>query len=338
MKHKAIYVQPGGGYDQVVIGHCEVRDPAAGEITVQLKASSLNFHDYLVVTGGIKHSQKRIPMADGAGEMVAVGQDVCEFAAGDKVVSTFFPTWLDGRPEVEGFATVPGDGVDGYARQQVTAPASSFTLAPEGWSFAQAATITTAGLTAWRALVCDAQIKSGDTVLVQGTGGVSIYALQLAKMLGAKVIATSSSDEKLKRAKKLGADEVINYRKDPNWGATAREMTGGRGVDATIDIGGPATLEQSIASVCVGGHVALVGVLGGLKGEFNIMPALAKQVRLQGVIVGSRSQQQEFVKAINSSGLRPVIDKHFDLDNIVQAFEYQETNQHFGKIVLDIDP
>jgi NADPH:quinone reductase-like Zn-dependent oxidoreductase len=275
-------------------------------------------------------------MADGAGDVVAVGERVAEFAVGDAVVSTFFPGWLDGEPNVKGFSTVPGDGVDGYARERVTASANAFTRAPQGWSHAEAATLTTAGLTAWRALVDDARIKAGDVVLVQGTGGVSIFALQFAKLLGATVIATSSSDAKLQRAKKLGADHVINYRQDPSWGVTAGKLTGGRGVDAVLDVGGPATLEQSLRAARVGGHIALIGVLGGFQMELPIMPILSKQVQLHGLMVGNRRQQQDMVRAIDANGLRPVLDRQFNLEEIVPAFQYQATNQHFGKIVLNL--
>ena len=336
MSTKTIFVQPGGGYHNVVVGSSEVSAPARGEITVGLRANSLNYHDYAVVSGMWGPSEKRIPMADGAGEVIAVGADVSEFKVGDSVVSTFFPEWINGTPLVEGFVTVPGDGIDGYAREQVTAKATSFTLAPTGWSHAEAATLTTAGLTAWRALMADDSLKPGDTVLIQGTGGVSIFALQFAKMAGATVIATSSSDAKLERLKAMGADHVINYRKDPLWGETALGLTGGRGVDHIIEVGGPATLEQSMIAIRVGGHISIIGILSGVSGAMNFVPMLIKQVRLQGVLVGSRSQQQDMVRAINANGMRPVIDRHFPLTDMVEAFKYQETNQHFGKIILDI--
>lgn len=336
MSHKAIYVQPGGGYDKVQVGTCEAASPQAGEISVRLRANSLNYHDFAVVSGMWGPSAPRIPMADGAGEVVAVGAGVTEFAVGDAVVSTFFPDWLDGEPLIEGFATVPGDGIDGYAREQVTARATSFTHAPKGWSHAEAATLTTAGLTAWRALMADDGLKPGDTVLVQGTGGVSIFALQFAKLAGATVIATSSSDAKLERLKALGADHLINYRSTPAWGDKVRALTGNRGVDHVIEVGGPATLEQSMIAARIGGHISLIGILTGVAGELPLVQALVRQLRLQGVLVGSRAQQQALVRAIDANGLRPVIDRHFPLEQITQAFQYQETNQHFGKIVLDI--
>ena len=335
MHSKAIFVQPGGGYANVIVGSSAAAAPGPGEITVRLHANSLNYHDFAVVSGMWGPSEPRIPMADGAGEVIAVGAGVDEFAVGDHVVSTFFPDWLDGEPLVEGFATVPGDGIDGYAREAVTARATAFTRAPQGWSHAEATTLTTAGLTAWRALMADGALKPGDSVLVQGTGGVSIFALQFAKLAGATVIATSSSDAKLERLKAMGADHVINYRTDPAWGETARRLTGGRGVDHVIEVGGPATLAQSMAAARVGGHIAVIGILSGVAGELPLVPALLKQLRLQGVLVGSRAQQQAMIRAIDANGLRPVIDRRFALEEIVAAFRYQESNQHFGKICLE---
>lgn len=336
MTNKTLYVEAGGGYDRVVLGNSEVRAPAANEISVRLHANSLNYHDFAVVSGMWGPSERRIPMADGAGVVTAVGSAVSEFKVGDSVVSTFFPDWIDGTPLVEGFASVPGDGIDGYAREHVTARACAFTLAPQGYSHAEAATLTTAGLTAWRALMVDGALQPGDTVLVQGTGGVSIFALQFAKLAGARVIATSSSDAKLERLEAMGADHLINYRKTPNWGETARQWTGGRGVDHVIDVGGPATLEQSMLAARVAGQISLIGILTGVAGNFPLVLALVKQLRLQGVLVGSRAQQQDMVRALDASTMRPVIDRHFPLSEIVEAFRYQESNQHFGKICLDI--
>lgn len=335
MSNKTIIVQSGGGYDRVIVSSSEAPAPSAGEIKVRLHACSLNYHDFAVVSGMWGPTEDRIPMADGAGEVIAVGEGVSEFAVGDHVVSTFFPNWLDGEAQEEGFGAVPGDGVDGYAREQVTAPATSFTHAPKGYSHAEAATLTTAALTAWRALFADDALKPGDTVLVQGSGGVSIFALQFAKLAGATVIATSSSDEKLARLEALGADHLINYRKDSNWGETVRSLTAGRGVDHVVEVGGPATLEQSMIAARVGGHISVIGILTGVSGEFPLVQALTRQLRLQGVLVGSRAQQQAMIRAIDANGLRPVIDRSFGLEQLAEAFRYQETNQHFGKIVLE---
>jgi NADPH:quinone reductase-like Zn-dependent oxidoreductase len=331
---KAIFVEPGGGFERVVVGVSEAAAPRSGEITVRLHASSLNYHDYVVVSGVWGPRERRIPMSDGAGEVVAIGSDVTGFDIGDRIVSTFFPTWLDGAPLVDDFATVPGDGVDGYARTIVTRPATAFTHAPKGYSHAEAATLTTAGLTAWRALYVDDAIKAGDIVLVQGTGGVSVFALQFAKMAGATVIATSSSDEKLARLKAMGADYLINYKTDAAWGETARRLTGGRGVDHVIEVGGPATLEQSMTATRVAGRISLIGILTGTSGPLPLMPALARQLRLQGVLVGSRQHQKDMIRAIDATGMKPVIDSEFPLEEIVKAFRHQESNRHFGKICL----
>lgn len=336
MSIRTLRVQPGGGFERVVLETSEPLEPQAGEIVVRVRASSLNYHDYLVVSGAWGPVEPRIPLSDGAGEVLAVGSGVDEFKPGDRVVSTFFPTWLDGEPDVEGFATVPGDGIDGFAREQVTMPASAFTHAPRGWSHAEAATLTTAGLTAWRALMADGALKPGETVLVQGSGGVSVFALQFAKLAGATVIATSSSDDKLARLEALGADHLINYRQDPQWGDTVRRLTGGRGVDHVIEVGGPATLEQSMTAARIGGHIAVIGILSGLSAHLPLAIALTRQLRLQGLIVGSRRQQKDMIRAIEATGMRPVIDCHFSLTEMVEAFRHEESGQHFGKICLDI--
>lgn len=315
----------------------EAKPPAAGEITVRLRASSLNYHDYMVVLGAIPTPEGRIPMSDGAGEVTAVGEGVTEFAVGDLVVSTFFPAWLDGvDAPAGGFSGVPGDGADGYAREMITTAATSFTHAPQGWSAAEAATITCAGVTAWRGLVADGALKGGETVLVQGTGGVSIYGLQIAKAFGCTVIATSSSDAKLERLKGLGADHVINYKSEPAWGAAAAKLTGGRGVDHILEIGGSGTLPESIAATRNGGHIALIGVLAGYAGPVPTVAIMGKQLKVQGLTVGSRRHQLDLIRAIDVAGYRPVLDKHFPLENLADAFRHQASATHFGKIVVDI--
>lgn len=310
--------------------------PGPGEIQVALKASSLNYHDYAVVKGMIPAPKGRIPMSDGAGEVTAIGDGVTEFAVGDHVVSTFFPDWLDGALPQTAFTRVPGDGIDGYARQAITAPTTWFTRAPKGYSHAEAATLTCAGLTAWRALFVDNALKPGDTVLVQGTGGVSIFALQFAKAAGATVIATSSSDEKLQRVKALGADHLINYREVQAWGPKALELTGGRGVDCVVEIGGAGTLDQSMMATRVGGHIALIGVLAGIAGPVQTALLFAKNLKVQGLTVGSRAMQRDMIAAIEANGIRPVISDHFPLENLADAFRHQEANKHFGKIAIDI--
>jgi NADPH:quinone reductase-like Zn-dependent oxidoreductase len=332
---RAVRLAKPGGLDRLAVTQdADPGEPGTGEIRVALHASSLNFHDYLVCTGKSPTAEGRIPMADGAGIVEAVGNGVTEFAAGDHVVSCFFPDWQAGPPKVADFRGVPGDGIDGFARETVVLPATAFTKAPADWSHAEAATITTAGLTAWRAMVVDAGLKAGDTVLALGTGGVSIYALQIARAMGAEVIVTSSSDRKLARAKDLGATHTINYKEEPNWGRHVLEVTGGRGVDVVVEVGGPGTLAQSLQAVRIGGHVALIGVLTGVSGDVPTALLMAKQARLQGLIVGSRQEQEDFVRALNVSGLRPVVDQTFGLEELADAFRYQEGGDHFGKIAV----
>lgn len=311
-------------------------DPGPGEIRVRLSASSLNFHDYAVVMGMIPAADGRIPMSDGAGTVEAVGEGVTQFKPGDTVVSIFFPDWIDGAPPATAFRGVPGDGIDGYAREIVVTPQHWFTRVPAGYSAAEAATLTCAGLTAWRALFVDGVTHPGSTVLVQGSGGVSVFALQFAKAAGARVMATSSSDAKLERLKALGADETINYKEVPAWGARALEMTGGAGVDTVVEIGGAGTLDQSMIATRVGGHVALIGVLAGFAGPVQTALLMAKNLRVQGLTVGSRAQQLDMIAGIEANGIRPVISDHFPLDRLADAFRHQAANAHFGKIVVDI--
>lgn len=332
---KAIQLKKPGGFDQL---HCvelaPIQAPQAGEIQVEIHANSLNFHDLLVVRGDSPTEDSRIPMSDGAGIVTAVGEGVTEFSVGDHVVSCFFPTWHDGPATLSNFETVPGDGVNGYAVERVNALSNYFTHAPQAYSHEEAATLTTAGLTAWRALVVDGQIKAGDTVLVLGTGGVSIFALQMAKSFGAKVIATTSSEQKKQKLLALGADHVINYRDEQNWGDAVLALTNGRGVDIVVEVGGPATLAQSIRASKVGGHIALIGVLTGYAGEIPTVELMAKQIKLQGIIVGSREHQQDMIAALNRFDWKPIIDRTFPIEQCAEAFKYQEAGRHFGKICL----
>ncbi|WP_176594248.1 NAD(P)-dependent alcohol dehydrogenase [Sphingobium sp. EM0848] len=338
---KAIILHQPGGLDRLeLVEKEEPRAPGPLEITVRLRASSVNYHDYLVVKGAAPAIEGLVPLTDGAGEVVAVGSGVTEFAVGDSVISLFFPNWVDGAPlnrfGPEVFADVPGDGVHGYAREFATAPASAFTRAPKGYSHAESATLVCAGLTAWRALVVEGGVKAGDTVLVEGTGGVSIFALQFAKASGATVIATSSSDEKLERLKAMGADEVINYRSEPKWGSRARQLTGGRGVDHVVDVGGPATLPQAFSACRVGASVAMVGLLTGHEGPLPTTVMMGRQLRVNCIMVGSRRAQIDMVRAVEVNGIKPVIDSHFPLSHLADAFRYQEEGRHFGKIAIDI--
>lgn len=335
---KAVVVRAPGGLDQLEI--CDLPDPGEpgpGQVRVAVHATSLNFHDLLVANGTSPTADGRVPMADAGGVIEAVGEGVTEFKKGDAVVSCFFPQWQDGLPfaGVANFGSTPGDGIDGFACEYVVRSVSAFTLAPRGWSHAESATITTAGLTAWRALVVDGPLRAGEKVLLLGTGGVSIAALQLAKAMGAEVLQTSSSDEKLERAKALGADHVINYKQTPDWGKKVLELTAGHGADHVVEVGGPGTLPQSITAVRAGGHIALIGVLTGQEGVTPTMRLMAKQARLEGLIVGNRRQQQEYVSALEQNGMHPVIDRRFALEELGDAFRMQQDSQHFGKIVVE---
>lgn len=332
---KVAAVKAPGGLDKIVIEDRAQPTPGPGEVLVRVRASSLNFHDYAVVAGMIPTPDGRIPMSDGAGEVVSVGPGVTAFSPGDSVLSLFFPNWPAGGPSLERLLGVPGDHADGFAAEFFCAPASAFTRAPSGWSMTQAATLPCAALTAWRALMVEAKIKPGDVVLTQGTGGVSIFAVQFAKAAGARVIATSSSKAKLDRLASLGADHLINYREDPTWGETAARLAGGRGVDVVVEIGGAGTMAQSLQAVRIGGHISLIGVLAGWAGEVPTALAMSKNACIKGVTVGSRQDQEEMISAIEANGLFPVIDSTFPLERIADAFAHQISQQHFGKICLE---
>ncbi len=333
---KVAAVKKPGGLDKIVIETRPDPKPAKGEVLVRVRASSLNYHDFVVVLGGIPTPDGRIPMSDGAGEVVAVGDGVTKWKVGDRVLSLFFPNWQSGQVEMAGFASVPGDGADGFGAELVAAPETAFTRMPKGYSFEEAATLPCAALTAWRGLMCEARIKPGDWVLTQGTGGVSIFALQLAKAAGCRVISTSSSADKMKRLTDLGADHVINYKETPEWGKAAFELTGGRGVDEVVEIGGPGTMAQSIAACRPGGHISLIGVLTGISGEVPTAALFSRNITLSGITVGSRRMQEDMIDAIEANGIMPVLDKSFPLDQIAAAFAHQANQQHFGKIILTI--
>ncbi len=331
---KAIHLNQPGGLDNLVVADIEARDPGPGEIRVRNHASSLNFHDYAVVVGLIPTEDKRIPMSDGAGVVEAVGEGVTEFAEGDHVMSVFFPNWESGDPRIEWMSEVPGDMADGFAAETVTRPARCFTGIPAGYSFEQAATLPCAALTAWRALMVEAQIKPGDTVLVQGSGGVSVFALQFAKACGCRVIATSSTDEKLARLQALGADILVNYKTDEAWGDKVLELTGGQGADVVVEVGGSGTLAQSVRAAAFGGHISMIGVLTGISGEVPSAELFQKNAVINGITVGSRSEQRDMVQAIETNGIEPVVSHSFALEDIADAFRVQESHGHFGKICL----
>lgn len=334
---KLAKVRAPGGLENLIIVEGPNPTPGQGEILVRVEASSLNFHDYAVVTGRIPTTDGRIPMSDGAGQVVAVGPGVDAFRVGDRVMSLFFPNWTTGRPTKAGLAGVPGDHIDGFAAEFVAAPANAFTRIPAGWTSVQAATLPCAALTAWRALMVDARIKPGDVVLTQGTGGVSLFALQFAKAAGAVVIATSSSPEKLARLRALGADHVVNYREEPRWGQAAASMTHDRrGVDVVVEVGGAGAIAQSLQALRIGGHISLIGVLAGWSGEVPTAVAMSKNATIKGVTVGSRQDQEDMISALETTSIRPPIDSTYDLEGIAGAFAHQASQNHFGKICLKL--
>ena len=333
---RLVRLKAPGGLENLQLVEENKPEPRPGELLVRIKASSLNPHDDFVVLGTFPSADGRIPMNDGAGEVVSVGENVGEFKVGDNVVSTFWPYWLGGEMTPATKRDIPGDSVDGYAREYACMPAHAFTKAPAGYTHVEAATLPTAGLTAWRGLVVCGQVKPGDTVLILGTGGVSLFALQFAKAAGARVIATSSSDEKLEKLKRLGADAVINYKAVPEWGQKAKDLTDGCGVDHVIEVGGPGTLTQSITACRTGGHIALIGVLTGFAGEVPIGAMLSNQIRISALSVGSRADQEAMIRAITANCLKPIIDRRYPLKEIADAFKYFESQKHFGKVCLEL--
>jgi NADPH:quinone reductase-like Zn-dependent oxidoreductase len=333
---RLVRLKAPGGLENLKLVEEDHFEPRPGELLVRIRASSLNFHDNIVALGKKPCADGRIPLSDGAGEVIALGDDVRDFTVGDAVVSTYWPYWLGGEPTPAAKAGELGDDFDGYAREYVCMPAHAFTKAPAGYTHVEAATLTCAGVTAWRGLVVCGQVKPGDSVLILGAGSVSLFALQFAKAAGARVIATSSSEEKLETLKRLGADTVINYKAAPDWGQKAKDLTDGRGVDHVIEVGGPGTLAQSITACRTGGHIALIGVLTGFAGEVSIPALFSNQIRISGISIGSRADQEDMIRAITANRLKPVIDRCFPLAEIVAAFRHYESQKHFGKVCLEL--
>jgi NADPH:quinone reductase-like Zn-dependent oxidoreductase len=335
----AMRLRQPASLENLYLDTVEAPPPGPDEIRVRVRAASLNFRDCLIVAGFFPASDGLIPLSDGAGEVTDVGSAVTAFLPGDHVVSCFHPGWFDGHLERTQLNRSPGGPAEGFACGAVTRPYWHFTKAPKRFTHAESATLTCAGVTAWRALVTDGQIRPGATVLVLGTGGVSLLALQFAKAAGAQVIATSSTAAKLARLKALGADHVINYREVENWGEAALDLTGGIGVDHMVEVGGPNTLRQSMIAARTGGHLAIIGGVGGF--ENDAMPfaiVQAKRLRVQGVTVGTRADQIAMVRAIDANAaIRPVIDSTFPLVQLANALRYQqEESARFGKVCVEI--
>jgi NADPH:quinone reductase-like Zn-dependent oxidoreductase len=311
-----------------------------GHVRVRMHAASLNFRDLMVIKGlynpKLKQPEGTIPLSDGAGEVVEIAAGVTRVKVGDRVAACFMQKWLSGEVDAEKGGSSLGAHIDGVLTGSRVFNQDGLVPFPEHLSYEEAATLPCAAVTAWHGLVVSGQVKPGDTVLLQGTGGVSIFALQFAKMAGAKTIITSSSDEKLQQAKKLGADHLINYKTSTDWEKIVLEITGGRGVDHVIEVGGAGTLEKSLRSVCMGGHIAVIGVLSGGSGDFNHRPLLMKCIRMHGIYVGSREMFEAMNTAISAHKMKPVIDHTFSFDEAQKAYKYLESGSHFGKVVIKI--
>ena len=332
---RVIKINKPAGLDHLQVVEKPDPTPGPGELLVRWHATSLNYHDYLVAIGAIPVPEGRVPMSDGAGKVLAVGENINDWKPGDKVMSMFFPNWVEGKPTLKKTRAIMGETVDGCMAEKAIVQASAVSAIPEGYSYAEAATLPCAGLTAWRALMVEGGLQAGDTVLIEGTGGMSILALQLAIAAGARVYATTSSNEKAERLKSMGADAVINYKEDPKWGKTINKLTGG-GVDLVLDVGGGSTMYNSIEAAAIGGYIASIGILGGgRKGEITFPKLFFKHLRMIGLAVGSLEMQEAMVRAINVSKIRPIIDRSFGFDQLGEAFRYQESGAHFGKIVVE---
>lgn len=310
--------------------------PGPGQVLVRMKAVSLNFRDLMMVRGHYNPRQPLplVPCSDGVGEVVEVGAGVARVGVGDRVASVFSQTWISGRPTASKLAGTLGGPIDGTLSELMLLDAEGVVPVPSHLSDVEGATLPCAAVTAWSALSELGKVRAGDTVLVQGTGGVSIFALQLAKILGARVIATSSSEEKLGRLRSMGAWATINYADDPQWGKTVRRLTGGRGVDHIVEVGGAGTLAQSLKAVAVGGTISVIGVLSGISSELNIIPLLMQHLRLQGILVGSREGFERMNRAIEVHEMKPVIDRVFDFGDAPEAFAHMASGAHFGKVCI----
>lgn len=306
-----------------------------GQVRVAVQAASLNYRDLMTVKGQYNPRQKLplIPCSDGAGEVLEVGPGVRELKVGDRVTTLFAQAWQAGAPTRDKLRSTLGGPLDGTLTEELVLPASGLVAMPEHLTAEEAATLPCAALTAWSALVTLGGLKAGDWVLVQGSGGVSLFVLQFARLFGARVIALSGSDEKLARLQMLGAEHGINYRSTPRWGKLVEDYTGG-GVDHIVEVGGPGTLEQSIAATRIGGQISLIGVLVGNAVPVNLVPLFMKHIRLQGLVVGAREGFEAMNRAISASQLRPILDSSFALSDARAAFERMERGEHFGKITV----
>ena len=334
---KVFELQGGFGIDNLNPAERPEPRPGPHQVLLKMRAWSLNYRDLLVVKGQYNPKLRLpvIPLSDGVGEVVAVGDGVTRVKPGDRVAGLFMQGWLAGEPtEAKARSALGGGGLDGLLAEFAVLPEDGVIGVPEHLTDEEAATLPCAALTAWHALVAAGEVKAGDAVLVQGTGGVSLFALQFARMHGARVLATSGHDEKLRRALEMGAADGVNYKTTPEWGDWARAQTG-VGVDHVVEVGGAGTLPQSLRAVRVGGRISLIGVLSG-GGQVNPMPILMKNVRVQGIYVGSREMFEAMNRAIALHQLRPVVDRVVPFAQARDAFRHMESAAHFGKIALSV--
>jgi NADPH:quinone reductase-like Zn-dependent oxidoreductase len=335
-KAQAVRTTGGTSIDQLIFDSVEVPEPESGEVLVAIKAVSLNYRDLAVVTGRYPRNaaEPTIIASDGAGEVIAVGDGVTAFRTGDRVAGSFFQKWIAGPYAREYGASALGGAIQGVLTQFRVFDQAGLIRIPEHFSYQEGATLPCAGLTAWNALVPTMHVQAGDTVLLLGTGGVSIFGLQFAKLHGARVIITSSSDEKLARAKTLGADETINYKTTPDWDKEVLRLTAGRGVDMVLEVGGGETFTRSMSSVRASGQMAVIGVLSGVAGTIPVGLIGIQTLTVRGIFVGSVAMFEDMNRAITANQLRPVIDRVFPFEQSVDALRYLESAQHFGKIVI----
>jgi NADPH:quinone reductase-like Zn-dependent oxidoreductase len=336
---QAVRISSDFSIDALSSDSVPLQSPGPGQVLVAIKAVSLNYRDVLVVSGKYSPNlQKPLTIcSDAAGEVFAVGAGVQRFKPGDRVVASFFQNWLDGEYDREYGKSALGGSIDGVLCTHKLFREEGLLPLPSHLSFEEGSTLPCAALTAWHAMVPTARVKSGDTVLLLGTGGVSIFGLQLAKLHGARAIITSSSNDKLARAKSFGADATVNYRENPDWEKAVFKLTAGRGADIVLEVGGGETLPHSLRAVRPGGQVSLIGVLSGIDSALNIGPILHNNLRVQGIYVGSAAMFQDMNRAIAINGLKPVIDRTFSFAQSREALRYMQSGQHFGKIVITVE-
>ncbi|PMB53758.1 NAD(P)-dependent alcohol dehydrogenase [Fischerella thermalis CCMEE 5201] len=336
---KVYELQSNAGIDALKLVERPEPEPKAGQVLIRVRATSLNYRDLIVAQGTYGSGQKYplIPMSDGAGEVVAVGEGVTRVKVGDRVAGIFFQNWIYGQLTRQKMKSDLGGGIDGMLAEYVVLHQDGLVVLPNHISYEEGATLPCAAVTAWHAVVTKGNVGAGETVLVLGTGGVSIFALQFAKIHGARVIITSSSNEKLARAKELGADETINYKITPDWEKQVYELSDRTGVDHVVEVGGAGTLPKSLQAVRIGGHISLIGVLSGRGEQVDPLPILFKSLTVQGIYVGSREIFEDMNQAIAQHQIKPVIDRVFGFNEAQQAYAYLQSAAHFGKVVIQVN-